>query len=166
MVDNGIKQTRIKKADLPAINIDVEGYTLRYRIISEDKNRTSHWSPLETIRPEYTYVSGAIEFNSSGNIITSVWDPVKINKDLVTIDTASEYDIWVRFDKNDSGDWFYKQRIQGNSITIVHPTTYKKNGIVQAQPPNKYSIEVYLVGTPVSRDSSLLRVYQDGPNTV
>lgn len=166
MVDSGIKKTRIKKADLPSININQEGYTLRYRIISEDKNRASHWSSVETVKPENDFISGNIEFNSSGNIITSVWDPVKINKNLTTIDTASEYDIWVRFDRSDSGDWFYKQRVQGNSITIIRPSTYTINNVVQGQEPNRYSIEVFLVGTPISRDSLLLRVYQDGPHTV
>jgi hypothetical protein len=166
MVDAGIKKTRIKKADLPSINIDQEGYTLRYRIISEDKNRVSHWSSVETIKPDYNFVSGNINFASSGNIITSVWDPVQIKKDLTTIDTAFEYDIWVKFDRNDSGDWIYKQRVQGNSITIIRPATYTINNIAQSQTPNRYSIEVFLVGTPISRDSSFLRVYQDGPHTV
>lgn len=166
MVDSGIKKTRIKKINLPAINTDVQGYTLRYRIVSEDKNRVSHWSSVETVKPEYTFVSGEIDFNISGKIITSVWDPVKVNKGALTIDTASEYDVWVKFDRGDLGDWFYKQRIQGNSITIIHPETYTKNGVVQPQSPNKYSVEIFLVGNPISRDSSFLRVYQDGPHTI
>jgi len=166
MADSGIKKTRIKKSNLPSINIDQEGYVLRYRLISEDKNRVSHWSSVEVIKPEYTKVSGSIEFNKSGNILTSVWDPVKINKNDLTIDVASEYDVWVKFDRNDSGDWFYKQRIQGNSITLITPSTYTINGTVQGSTPNKYSIEVYLVGSPVLRSSSFLLVYQDGPHTV
>lgn len=166
MVDSGIKKTRIKKANLPPLSVGVEGYTLRYRLLSEDKNRTSHWSPVETVKPEYDFVSGSIDFSLSGNIITSVWDAVKINKGSLNIDTASEYDIWVKFDKSDSGDWFYKQRIQGNSITLIKPSTYSIGGVNQGNVPNKYSIEVYLVGNIVSRDSSFLRVYQDGPQTV
>jgi hypothetical protein len=166
MADTGIKKTRIKKSDLPPIDINVEGYAIRYRILSEDKNRVSHWSPVEKLQPGYTFVSGEINFNSSGGIVTSIWDPVRINKNSILVDTAFEYDVWVRFDRNDSGDWAYKQRVQGNSINIIHPETYTINGVVQGSSPNKYSIEVYLVGNIVSRDSSFLRVYQDGPHTV
>jgi hypothetical protein len=49
---------------------------------------------------------------------------------------------------------------------IIKPSTYSIGGVDQGHVPNKYSIEIYLVGNIVSRDSSFLRVYQDGPQTV
>ena len=166
MVDSGIKKSKVLKKDLPTINSLQEGYEVRYRVVSEDKNRTSHWSPITLVQPDYTFISGEIDFNKSGNIVTSIWDQVEIKKNSTLIEIASEYDIWVRFDRNDSGDWIYKQRVQGNIINIIIPTTYTINGVVQVDSPNKYSIEVYLKGTPISRDTSFLRVYQDGPHTV
>lgn len=166
MAQEKIKKVRFKQADLPPVLVTEEGYVLRYRVVSEDKNRTSHWSPIVTVKPNYTYVTQNIDFNSSGNLATSVWDAVKIQKDSNDITTAYEYDVWIRWDRGDDGDWIYKQVLQGNSISSVQPSTYTKNGIVQGSAPNKYSIEVYLKGNTASRNSSFLLVYEDGPHTV
>ena len=46
MVDSGIKKITISKDSLPAINPDTEGYSLRYRIVSDDKNRFSYFIVL------------------------------------------------------------------------------------------------------------------------
>jgi hypothetical protein len=43
-----VKKVTIEKKDLPPLTSNGE-YLIRYRIISEDKNRTSHWSPIYTI---------------------------------------------------------------------------------------------------------------------
>ena len=161
MADAGIKKSRVLKKDLPTINALQEGYEIRYRIVSEDKNRTSYWSPITVIQPGYTFTTGQIHSDKTGTIVVSIWDQVQVKKNSTVIETASEYDVWVRFDRNDGGDWVYKQRVQGNTINLIFPTTYTKNGVVQGSAPNKYSIEVYLKGTPISRDSSFLRVYQD-----
>jgi hypothetical protein len=166
MVDPGIKKTTIKYSDLPALSVESEGYTVRYRIISEDRNRKSHWSPVVSIYPEYTFDEGEIDFFKQGNIVTSTWDTVAIKKGTVLIDNATEYDVWVRYDKDDGGDWIYKQRVVGTSISTVHPTTYTKDGVVQASAPNKYSVEVYLKGVPISRSTAFLRVYEDGPHAI
>lgn len=166
MADAGIKKTRIKQADLPAINIDPEGYVLRYRILSEDKNRASHWSPIEIIMPGYTFVPGSIDHTKTGNITTVAWNSVEIKKNGNFIREATTYDIWVRWDKSDNGDWLYRSRIDSSSIALLTPTTYTINGVDQMTAPNRLSIEVYLKGSPITRDSSFLRVYQGGPWTV
>jgi hypothetical protein len=166
MPDSGIKKTRIKRENLPAINTDIEGYIVRYRILSEDKNRFSHWSPIKTILPEYTYVPGSINHNKSGSISTVAWNAVTINKDSKYIATAQEYDIWVKWDRGDSGDWVYRSRIENTSIALLTPTEYTIGGVVQGSAPNRLSVEIYLKGNPISRDSTFLRVYQGGPWTV
>ena len=166
MVDPGIKKTTIKYSDLPALSVASEGYTVRYRVISEDRNRKSHWSPVVGIIPEYTFDEGEIDSFQQGNVFTSTWDTVVIKKGTAVIDRATEYDVWIRYDRNDAGDWIYNQRVVGTSISTVRPGTYTKDGVVQALAPNRYSIEVYLKGIPVSRSTAFLRVYQDGPITI
>ena len=166
MADLGIKKIRVRQEDLPSIDVNEQGYVLRYRIVSDDKNRVSQWSPINIIVLDYTYVSGDISFNKSGQVATFAWDSVSIQKNGNEIRKAHEFDIWVRWDRNDSGDWLYKQRIDGTSISFPIPDTYTIGGVVQGSAPNKVSLEIYLKGNPITRDSNLLLVYEDGPHTV
>jgi hypothetical protein len=166
MADAGIKKIRIRQSDISEINVNEEGYVLRYRVVSEDKNRTSQWSPISIIQPGYTYVGGDISFNKSGQVATLAWDSVSIQLDGSEVRKASEFDIWLKWDRSDGGDWLYKQRIDGGNISFPIPSTYTIGGVVQGSAPNKLSAEIYLKGTPITRDSSFLLVYEDGPHTV
>ena len=89
-----VKKAIIQKESLPPIDSESAGYVVRYRIISEDKNRTSHWSPVfVTSAVPTTSVEGALSITSS--IITAVWDD-ELNR--------PSYDVFVKFD---SGSFFY-----------------------------------------------------------
>jgi hypothetical protein len=82
-----IKKTIIPKSGLPPLSPNGE-YVLRYRIISEDKNRTSHWSPIYYIDAKSSIqdVDSNIEVTPAGILIT--WGDQ--NK-------APLYDIFVSF---------------------------------------------------------------------
>lgn len=54
MADSGIKNVRISRDNLPPINADEGDYIVRYRIISNDRNRFSHWSPQFDVAPTPT----------------------------------------------------------------------------------------------------------------
>ena len=45
MADRGIKKAVVLSGDLPE-PINGGQYLVRYRIVSEDRNRRSHWSPI------------------------------------------------------------------------------------------------------------------------
>jgi hypothetical protein len=161
-----IKKIKIKQEDLPTINSLTEKYDVRYRIISEDKNRTSHWSPIINVDPQYTYVSGNITISSS-SLTTIAWDSVTVKIGNNVIRQAKDYDVWVKWSKsNGLGDWIYVQRITGNSINLVHPTTFYINGVDQSETPNRLTVEIYLKGQPISRDSSNLLVYSPAIHTI
>ena len=156
MADPVIKKLIVPIGDLPPINSDNEGYTIRYRFISSDKNRTSHWSPIYLVQPGFTYETGEIAFNKSGSIAQIVWDSVTVTKvdgpDTYTITKSHEYDIWVRWDRGaGDGDWLYKERIDGTSILLPIPSTWTINGVVQPNNPNRLSVEIYLKGYPIER---------------
>jgi hypothetical protein len=88
MADQGIKRVIIKKSSLPAIDFNSVGYMFKYRVISEDRNRTSQWSPINLILDDsITTVSGALQISQT--IITTVWGD-EINR--------PRYDIFVGFD--------------------------------------------------------------------
>jgi hypothetical protein len=166
MVDNNIKKIVIPQSDLPPIRVEDQGYVFRYRIISDDKNRRSHWSPIKVVKPEYTFVSGDIYHDKAGEISSIVWTPVIIKKGTKTITQASEYDVWIRWDQNDGGDWIYSSQVNATSLSLITPSTYTINDVDQEELPNRLSVEVYLKGSPITRSSAFLRVYQGGPWTV
>jgi len=166
MADAGIKKTTVLNEDLPAINPLTQGYDVRYRIVSEDKNRTSHWSPIYSVVPNFTYISGNINIDSS--VITTIaWDSVTVKIGDQVIRQAKDYDVWVKWSKNaGAGDWNYVQRVSGNSISLVHPSTFYIDGVDQVDAPNRITIEIYLKGQPITRDSSNLLVYSPAVHTI
>ena len=166
MADEVIKQIKISQENLPTINSITGKYDIRYRIVSEDKNRTSHWSPIINIDPQYTYVSGNISIASSG-ITTVAWDTVTVKIGTQVIRQAKDYDVWVKWSKASGlGDWNYVQRISGNSVSFVHPSTFYINGVDQEDAPNRVTVEIYLKGEPVTRDSINLLVYSPAIHTI
>ena len=88
MADAGIKKVIIKKASLPALDHDKVGYVFRYRVVSEDKNRTSQWSPINLVLDDsITAVAGAVQVSTS--VISAVWGD-ELNR--------PKYDVFVGFD--------------------------------------------------------------------
>jgi hypothetical protein len=82
-----VKKVTIEKKDSPPLSPKGE-YLIRYRVISEDKNRTSHWSPIYKL--------------DVSNLITAVAGNVLVNQSLITIaweksSLKTSYDIFVRF---------------------------------------------------------------------
>jgi hypothetical protein len=166
MANEFIKKVKVEQDSLPTLSSLTEKYDVRYRIVSEDKNRISHWSPIVTIDPQYVYVSGNISIVSSG-ITTVVWDTVTIKIGAQVIRQAKDYDVWVKWSKAaGNGDWNYAQRISGNSINLVHPSTYYIDGVDQEEHPNRVTVEVYLKGEPITRDSTNLLVYSPAMHTI
>jgi hypothetical protein len=104
-----VKKAIIQKESLPPVDSESAGYVVRYRIISEDKNRTSHWSPtFVTNAVPVESVSGALSITSS--IITAVWGD-ELNRPA--------YDVFVKFD---SGSFFY------HGTTPIHTYQFLNTG--------------------------------------
>ena len=110
MADKGIKKVIISKDDLPAVGPN-NNHIVRYRIISEDKNRTSHWSPVyNLIGHAPATVPGAIEVGSKS--ITVVWE------DSTEFDDREAYDI---FTKIDDGEWEFRGTSYVHGFTMIKP---------------------------------------------
>ena len=105
-----VKKITIKKESLPPIDSDTAAYAVRYRIISEDKNRTSPWSPIfVTNSVAVQSVSGALSITST--IITAVWGD-ELNR--------PSYDIFVKFD---SGAFVYHGTSTVHSYSFINTGT-------------------------------------------
>lgn len=85
MADTGIKKIKINKNALPAPIGDNSNlyYDLRYRLLSEDKNRASHWSNLERIFIKTTQEE--VGWNPANPLTTSIPNNLIIDKTNHTI---------------------------------------------------------------------------------
>jgi hypothetical protein len=109
MADQGIKKVVIPKSDLPPVGPDND-YTVRYRLISDDKNRISHWSQLYSILAlPVQEVDG--EVSVSGNIINVVWEDEE---------ERPSYDIFVKF--NTDLDFIYHGTSQVHNYQFLKET--------------------------------------------
>jgi hypothetical protein len=109
------------------------GYTIRYRVVSEDRNRTSHWSPMHTFQKdipteEPTSVDGEIVFVSNRQV-SATWE--EINSNLV-------YEIFINW--NDEVDeelnlvWTYMRTVSSPTYTTLAPTGAESVSIWVQQP--------------------------------
>jgi hypothetical protein len=162
-----IKKAKVLKESLPPVSSITGEYSVRYRVISEDKNRVSSWSSVYSVDPNYTYVPGKINISSSSGVVRVAWDSVTIKIGTNTIRQAKDYDIFVKWSKSDGlGDWNYVERITTNSTSFVVPDTFFINDIDQEDLPNRITVEVYLIGEPVTREYTALRVYNPAMHTI
>lgn len=147
MVDQNIKKVRILKKDLPNYvgNNDELFYQIRYRIVSEDKNRSSHWSPIHKLGSTSTF--DEVGFDIEDIAGTSIPHNVIINNGiaeiswtmpalLITNPTNEEkilqenqasiknFDIYVQW-KTDGvyGNWAWVGVSQGTKYSMTYPTS-------------------------------------------
>jgi len=83
-----VKKISIDKPNLPPLSPNGE-YIVRYRIISDDRNRTSAWSPIYVLdaKPFISEVEGNVLV--TGQNISITWDD---------LNARSSYDVFVKFD--------------------------------------------------------------------
>jgi hypothetical protein len=155
MVDPGIKKVIIKKASLPALDYDKVGYIFRYRIISEDKNRTSQWSPINVVLDNsITSVSGSLQIGA--NTISAVWGD-ELNR--------PKYDVFVGFD---SVTPTYHGTTPIHSYEFIKTGTITVRVIIQIESSKKQlkqSLQIYDSGS-TSITSNELVIGEDLQNSI
>ena len=119
-----VKKVIIKKQDLPAFSGVLQSYLVRYRIVSEDRNRTSHWSPRykieinpeinrQTIPPE-DWIEHSVVLSENKKVANIVWTP--------PANLKSDFDLYVKWGDD---DFKYVASIQTFSYSILVPTGYE-----------------------------------------
>jgi hypothetical protein len=121
--DREIKKAVVLKEDLPSFSSNNLGYFVRYRVVSKDKNRSSHWSPyyfvlkgeLQTV-PCSVIVTGA----SPTKVINMVWQHPKISADPeeTEISIFKEYDIYI---KTNLKDWSFLASSSSTQFSTLVP---------------------------------------------
>ena len=136
MADQGIKKVTVLKTILSSVD-DNNKFVIRYRVISEDKSRVSHWSPMYSLAaPVISHLPADVlgDVSISGNTVIVSWGN-KTDRPL--------YDIFVGF--NGVTPTYH-------GSTAVHTYSFLKSGtgavrvIVQVSSVSKKlneDIEVY-----------------------
>ena len=155
MADAGIKKVIIKKASLPPLDHDKVGYVFRYRIVSEDKNRTSQWSPINLVLDDsITAVAGAVQVSTS--VISAVWGD-ELNR--------PKYDVFVGFD---SVTPTYHGTTPIHSYEFIKTGTITVRVIIQIESSKKQlkqSLQIYDSGS-TSITSNELVIGEDLQNSI
>lgn len=128
-----VKKVIIKKEDLPAFNGTTQNYLVRYRIVSEDRNRTSHWSPYYSIPiPSKNTPSNQVACSVSvvSNAINMVWAHP-------TSGALQQYDIYI---KTNIKDWTFLSSSNSTTLSSLVPTGIASFQVAVQVPtyPKKY----------------------------
>jgi hypothetical protein len=122
-----VKKITIEKKDLVPLSPDGK-YLLRYRIISEDKNRTSHWSPIYSLD-----VANIKKGDEIINLIRPVASSIEVTNTNVIISWGDEnerssYDIFASFGTLSGGTINYEPYFHSGSSPIHSYSFKKKDG--------------------------------------
>jgi hypothetical protein len=83
---------RVPKISLPTISPQEKSFFVRFRLVSEDKNRFSYWSPIFQVADTVDYPKVPIIVEQAGTPplekVTVTWG---------TVDGVSSYDVWVQW---------------------------------------------------------------------
>jgi hypothetical protein len=145
VADEGIKKTTILKEELaPVAKLaeDVYGHFLRYRIVSEDKNRFSHWSKItpvtvfsaDSLPPQVVGELAISGLSASGFPITIIWDD-ELNR--------PKYDIFVSFNND---DFFYHGTSPIHTYSLIAPVgTFSVDVAIQIESIVKERSEILTI---------------------
>lgn len=112
----GLQKARYARENLPAMSIFPDGsigHYARYRIISEDRNKASHWSPVYPVHVPAFGLMGEVQVTASSTTITAVWGDAL---------DRPRYDVFVRW-----GNTLSKVDIL-NGVATLH--THHDHGFV------------------------------------
>lgn len=181
MAKQGPQKAILRENLLPPFTIFPDGsagYEVKYRIVSEDRNRFSAYSPIFKVIPNYEYqrppgtVIGDVEVATGGPFVNIFWDPItivdKVSK--VRIKDAGEYDVFLQWGKGETSPapvWVYNGFVTDHADGFRYPNQYElTDGTVLTNKPNRLSVEVYLRSSSPSRDNSSILVYKIDNQTV
>lgn len=131
MANTKIQKVTIPRDSLPPINADKNHYVVRFRIISEDLNRTSHWSPQYLVSPTAIDLTAAQDVNivltSNSSLVTAQWNVssaalAEFQKN--PNQSINNYDVYVAWgtQPGSTGTLEYFSTVVGNSAIIPIPT--------------------------------------------
>jgi hypothetical protein len=133
--DKNIKKVVIPKSKLPSIVISPSlsassiargenfAYNIRYRIISEDKNRYSHWSRIHNVNGSVQIPISPLPYSyvkETATTSTGTTTAIRINWTIPTTLGTNTFDIFV---KRNAGSYSYYGTSQTNTYVVLREST-------------------------------------------
>ena len=122
--DPGIKNIIIKKESLGKVTGNNKT-ALRFRVVSEDKNRKSAYSPIFFAQSE-DVILGTGDLRQLGNTLFLSWDPGNVSTQIL-------YDVFVGFD---SAEPTYRATTGSTNYSFLKTGTTSVRAIVQVSSIN------------------------------
>lgn len=155
----------ISKNNFIEQDIYTQKYNVRYRIVSDNQNNFSYWSPIFQVDPQIIFwpglinAPGIIRLEKIGSSSVSItWDSVGLYKSisgvLTNIGELESYDIWIKWAQNggaNPSDWIYRERVSSTSVNINIPSSYVDANGVTRSGIKDLSVEIYRPGRPILR---------------
>lgn len=131
----------ISPQNLPAPNGYTESYTVRFRILSDNQNNFSYWSPIFEVPVSASYTSASAQVNYNSGIVSVAWLPVA---------DVYKYDIWIAWDNGaNPSTWEYYERISTTSTNFAKPAG-----------KTKFSIRIYSQVNPTTVQFPNFLIYE------
>lgn len=169
------KTAFVPESNLPSFTVFEDGsfgYRVRYRILSEDSNRFSHYSPVQKVVANYSFERpsekslGDFVIIRQGPYVNVVWDAVSVNNDdsNTFIKKANEYDLWISWSQGEQNNVYIPaDRVDGTLQGFIIPPSYQtiSSGTIinNNDEPTRLSVEIYVRATIQSRNNTALLVY-------
>jgi hypothetical protein len=115
-----IKNVNVLSSTFPSVNESNE-YVVRYRIVTEDRNRYSQWSPIFRVAGKSVsqILEDKVVSTISGRSISIVWEDVEVR---------SSYDLFVKFD---GGEYSYHGSTPLSSYSLISQGTSSFQFLIQ-----------------------------------
>jgi len=128
--DKNIKKSLVLKKDLPPVN-DFNQHVVKYRIVSDDFNRVSAWSPIYYVEAEpVELITATISkigvTNAPAGIVSITWTDPKLRP---------KYDIFIKVDSASS--YSYHGTASGSTYTFPNTATSTIRVVIQPEGINK-----------------------------
>jgi hypothetical protein len=157
--DLNIKKVRISANDLPAFGAVEEGYTLRYRVVSDDRNRFSAWSPFYFMQKtndlvlNQDFILASVSDIGTSKQLTLVWEPQAQNG-------ITQYDVYLKLAYTGTVadyQWTYLATSVNTIFNLVIPSgVIQIDAVVQVPTPTKgYNADLVLYKTSEPIDVSV-----------
>lgn len=158
MADSNVKKVRVSSVDLPPFGAIEEGYTIRYRVISDDRNRFSAWSPFyflakpNSLTLNQTFINDGDYISTVGATrqqLNLIWEPQSDSG-------VTQYDIYLRTAYTDpiaDSVWTYFGTVSNTIFNMIIPSGVNEiDAVVQIPTPEKIyntSLVLYKTSGPI-----------------